>query len=104
LAVEVTNISPHGFWLLIDGREVFVSFKEFPRFADATVQQIAGVRRPSSHHLHWPELDVDLAVDSLENPAKYPLVSRVRSNQRLQLSRARRPSKKPPRRAARPRR
>jgi hypothetical protein len=29
-AVEVTNISNHGFGLLIDGSELFVPFDEFP--------------------------------------------------------------------------
>jgi hypothetical protein len=103
LAAEVTNISAHGFWLLIDGRELFAPFKEFPWFAEATVQQIAAVRRPSPHHLYWPALDVDLAVESLEHPEEYPLVSRVRSNKRSQLSRARQPSKKARRRGSRPR-
>ncbi len=103
LAAEVTNISPNGLWLLLDGRELFVSFREFPWFADATVQQLVQVRRPSPHHLHWPALDVDLAVDSLDHPERFPLVSRLRSNKRLQLPRARRPSAKTRPRAARPR-
>jgi hypothetical protein len=30
LEVEVTNISPHGFWLLLDGRELFLPFADFP--------------------------------------------------------------------------
>jgi hypothetical protein len=30
--VEVTNISQHGFWLLLDGRELFLPFDEFPWF------------------------------------------------------------------------
>jgi len=25
------------------------------------------------YHLYWPELDVDLEIDNLENPEKYPL-------------------------------
>jgi hypothetical protein len=25
-------------------------------------------------HLYWPDLDVDLAVDSLTDPGKFPLV------------------------------
>ena len=29
---EVTNISAHGLWLLIDGREIFLPFDEFPWF------------------------------------------------------------------------
>jgi len=45
-AVEVTNVSPHGFWLLLDQREVFVPFKEFPWFRDATISQIVNVERP----------------------------------------------------------
>ena len=86
---EVTNVSRHGHWLLIDGRELFVSFCEFPWFADATIQQLTALERPSRHHLRWRALDVDLAVESLEQPERYPLVSRVRSNQRMQLTRAR---------------
>jgi hypothetical protein len=35
------------------------------------------VTLPSPHHLYWPDLDIDLAVDSLDHPERYPLVSRV---------------------------
>jgi len=83
--VELTNVSPNGLWLLLDGRELFVSFREFPWFADATIEQLAAVERPSEHHLHWPALDVDLAVESLDHPERFPLLSRVRPNKRLKL-------------------
>jgi hypothetical protein len=39
-----------------------------------------------SEHLFWPDLDVDLAVDSIHHPERYPLVSRVESNKPLQRS------------------
>ena len=104
LAAEVTNISPNGLWLLLDSREVFLSFRKFPWFADATVQQLVAVRRPSPHHLHWPALDVDLAVESLDHPEWFPLVSRVRFKKRLQVARARPAPRKRERRRARPRR
>jgi hypothetical protein len=81
--VEVTNVSPNGLWLLLDGRELFASFRDFPWFADATIQQLVDVRRPSAHHLYWPALDVDLAVESLEHPERYPRISRVESRQPL---------------------
>jgi len=71
----VTNISPTGFWVLLDGRELFLPFADFPWFRSATVGQITNVRRPSPHHLHWPDLDVDLAMDSIEHPERFPLVS-----------------------------
>ena len=76
--VEVTNISPHGFWLLLDGqRELFVDFAQFPWFRNAAVHAISNVQLPSSHHLYWPDLDIDLALESIEHPERYPLVSHV---------------------------
>ncbi len=75
-AVEVTNISPHGFWLLLDDEELFLAFTDFPWFAQATVAEIADVQRPAPDHLWWPSLDVDLHTDSLHSPAAYPLIAR----------------------------
>ena len=75
--VEVTNISGHGFWLLVDDRELFVPFAEFPWFAEAPVRSILAVERPQGHRLYWPELDVDLALESIEHPERYPLKARV---------------------------
>jgi hypothetical protein len=77
LAVEVTNISPHGFWLLIGEKERFISFREFPWFREATIAALTHVELPSPHHLYWPDLDIDLAVESLDHPERYPLVSRA---------------------------
>lgn len=70
--VEVTNISPHGFWILVDDREFFLPFDTFPWFKEATVSAISRVERPQPSHLHWPELDVDLTLDSIEHPERYP--------------------------------
>ena len=86
--VEVTNVSPHGFWLFVGERELFVPFKEFPWFREASVREITNVQLPSPHHLYWPDLDIDLAVESLEHPEKYPLVSKAQPNRRLQPAKA----------------
>lgn len=75
--VEVTNISRHGFWLLLENEELFLPFSEFPWFQDAAVGKILNVELPSSNHLYWPELDVDLAVESIRHPEKFPLVSKL---------------------------
>jgi len=74
--VEVTNISQHGFWLLVDEEELFLPFTGFPWFKRASVQAVLHVERPRPEHLHWPELDVDLSLDSIRSPEKYPLVSK----------------------------
>jgi hypothetical protein len=88
-AVEVTNVSRHGFWLLLEDRELFLAFEKFPWFRDASIAKLVRVQRPSSHHLYWPDLDVDLAVESIEHPERFPLVSTVRSNSRLPRTPAR---------------
>ena len=76
-AVEVTNISQHGFWVLVLGEELFLPFAEFPWFRDVAVGKILHVELPSPDHLYWPELDVDLAVESIRHPDRFPLISRA---------------------------
>ena len=79
MEVEVTNVSKHGFWLLLGAEELFVPFAEFPWFKDASIAKLLHVERPQAHHLYWPDLDIDLAVDSIRHPERFPLVSRVGS-------------------------
>ena len=86
--VEVTNVSRHGFWLFLDDRERFVDFSKFPWFRDASIASLCNVERPQPHHLYWPDLDVDLATESIDYPERFPLVSRVRSDKRMQPARA----------------
>ena len=77
LEAEVTNVSPHGLWLLLGNEELPVPFAEFPWFKKATIEQLSDVQRPSENHLYWPQLDVDLSVESIRSPAAFPLVSRT---------------------------
>ena len=84
LEVEITNISKHGFWLLLKDRELFVPFSEFPWFKEATITQLVAVEWLSPQHLYWPDLDIDLAIESIEHPERFPLVSRVMPNKTLQ--------------------
>jgi hypothetical protein len=75
-AVEVTNISPHGFWLLVDGTEYFLAFSDFPWFREATIAAIVQVERWHDEHLRWPLLDVDLELEAIRQPLEYPLVAK----------------------------
>ena len=86
--VEVTNVSRHGFWLLIGERELFLPFDKFPWFRDVPIGQLLKVEQPHPSHLYWPDLDVDLAVESIEFPERFPLVSRAWPNKALQRTRA----------------
>ncbi|NJN37013.1 MAG: DUF2442 domain-containing protein [Nitrospiraceae bacterium] len=74
--IEVTNISRHGFWLLLGDTSSLFHLKEFPWFQDASVSEIMHVEWPNPNHLYWPNLDVDLAIESIRHPEKFPLISR----------------------------
>ena len=76
-AVEVTNISAHGLWLLVRNRELFLSYDDFPWFRDKPVKSILFVEEQSPGHLHWPEIDVDLTVEMIEHPERFPLKART---------------------------
>ncbi|OKY75650.1 MAG: integron cassette protein [Desulfobulbaceae bacterium DB1] len=75
--VEVTHISSHGVWLLAQGRELFMSYEEFPWFKDLSVRAIINVQEPSPGHYFWPEADIDLTLEIIEHPERFPLKARM---------------------------
>jgi hypothetical protein len=76
--IEVTNISKHGLWLLTSDGEHFLPFDEFPWFRDAPVGQVLNVEEPTAGHYHWPDLDVDLSLQIIRNPERFPLKAKSR--------------------------
>ena len=74
--VEVLNVSPRGIWLFVSGKEYFLPQEAFPWFADARLVDVYRVELHHGHHLFWPSLDIDLDVESLEDPDRFPLVAR----------------------------
>lgn len=75
-AIEVTNVSSHGFWLLWNGQEHFLTFEDFPWFRDASIGTISNVEQQGTENIYWPDLDVDLSLDIIKNPDKFPLTSK----------------------------
>jgi hypothetical protein len=76
LEVEVTQINKQGIWLLIGEKESFLSFENFPWFRNASVGAIHNVELLNERHLHWRDLDIDLAVESIEHPERFPLIAK----------------------------
>jgi hypothetical protein len=75
-AVEITHISGSGVWVLAGDGELSLSYADFPWFKDAPVGKILRVEEPRPGHLYWPDLDVDLTLDRIEHPERYPLVAK----------------------------
>ncbi len=72
---EVTHVSSHGIWLLASDREHFLPYEHFPWFKEASISQVLAVEEPAPGHFYWPELDVDLSVEIIEHPERFPLRS-----------------------------
>ena len=68
------HTSPFGMWLLVHDTEYFLPYEDYPWFKEAKISDIYNVELLHESHLHWPALDVDLDLDTLENPEKYPLI------------------------------
>jgi hypothetical protein len=71
--VEVSHIDTHGVWLCLEDKEYFLSYSDYPWFQESRVKEILSVELLHDTHLHWPLIDVDLEIDCLDNPQKYPL-------------------------------
>ena len=70
---EIQNISNQGIWILVHEKEFFMPFEEFPWFLKATIKEIYNLKLLHGHHLHWPDLDIDIDIDALKHPELYPL-------------------------------
>ncbi len=77
LAVEVTNISMHGVWLLAHNKELFMPYDDFPWFKNQTVKSILNVEEQSPGHFYWPDIDVDLTTEIIEHPDRFPLKAKA---------------------------
>ena len=76
LEAEVTQIDKQGIWVLISEKESFLSFDHFPWFRNASVAAIHNVEFVNRRHPYWPDLDIDLAVESIEHPDRFPLIAK----------------------------
>jgi uncharacterized protein DUF2442 len=95
---EVQAISKNGVWLLVLGNEYFLAHEDYPWFKEAKAAAIKNLKLLHGTHLHWPDLDVDLELESLKHPEKYPLVYKedrayVAEGSRASARKGRKPSK-----------
>lgn len=71
--VEILNVSRNGVWLYAKGKEYFLPYAEYPWFEAASISELQRVRMLRGQHLRWDDLDVDLDLESLQFPERYPL-------------------------------
>lgn len=86
-SVSVENITPFGIWLFVKRKEYFLNYKDYPFFREQVLSAIQDVQLLHGYHLYWPQLDVELEIDNLENPEKYPLQYGTPAHQRSKSGR-----------------
>ena len=83
--VNVLMINAQGIMISVLGHDYFLSYNRIPWMQDAPIRSVLNVRMSGSEAIEWADLDVDLEIDSLQHPERYPLV--IRRNQLDSVSR-----------------
>lgn len=73
-SVNVLMINSQGMMLSVQGNDYFVSYNRVPWLRDARISSALNVRMAGQNAIEWPDLDVDLEIESLKHPERYPLV------------------------------
>lgn len=72
--VAVLMINGQGMMLTVNGEDFFVSYNRVPWLKNATISDALNVQMSGDDAIEWPALDVDLEIDSLRHPERYPNV------------------------------
>ena len=72
--VCVLMINAQGIMLSVQGQDYFLSYNRIPWMQDAPIRSVLNVQMSGPDAIEWPNLDVDLEIDSLRHPELYPLV------------------------------
>lgn len=79
MSAKVLMINSQGIMLSVLGQDYFVSYNRLPWLRDASVRSVLNIQMTSPRAIEWPDLDVDLEIDCLKHPERYPLVMKRNS-------------------------
>ena len=72
--VSVLMINDKGIMLTVKGNDYFISYNRIPWMRHACISDALDVRMSGRNAIWWPNLDVDLEIESLKHPERYPLI------------------------------
>lgn len=78
-------INAQGIMISVQGNDYFLSYNRIPWMKDATIRDVLNVKMEGRNAIAWPSLDVDLEVDSLKLPERYPLVMKRNDHDAVSL-------------------
>ena len=71
---DVLMINDRGIMISVLGQDYFLSYNRVPWMRDATINEVLDIRMSGKNAIEWPRLDVDLEIESLRHPERYPLL------------------------------
>ena len=74
MSVSVLMINDKGIMLSVKGNDYFVSYNRIPGMKHACISDALDVKMSGRNSIEWTKLDVDLEIDSLKHPERYPLI------------------------------
>ena len=75
-SVKVVAVVSNGVIIEAYGNVYFLPYHSNPWFERATIADIFNIEPVGRVGIRWGALDVDLAIDSLTHPEKYPLLAK----------------------------
>ena len=75
-SVKVHAIVSNGITLEVKGITYFLPYNSNPWFVNAKVADVFNVEMMGKDGIRWDALDVDLEIESLIYPEKYPLIAK----------------------------
>ena len=73
---KVLTITSGGVLIAIADGDFFLPYSRVPWFKNASVSDVLDVEMNGKRSIRWNKLDVDLEIESLLHPDKYPLVAK----------------------------
>jgi len=73
-SVSVLMINGQGIMISVGGQDYFLSYNRVPWMREASINDVLNVQMCGAEAVEWPALDVDLELDSLRYPERYPLL------------------------------
>ena len=72
--VSVLMINDQGIMLSVKGNDYFISYNRIPWMKNACISDALDVQMSGRNAIEWSKLDVDLEIESLKHPERYPLI------------------------------
>ena len=71
---SVLMINSQGIMISVLGHDYFLSYNRVPWLKEARISDVLNIEVSGRSAIAWPALDVDLEIESLKHPERYPLL------------------------------